>query len=379
MGRFLRGLLLGMGLGLIFAPMRGQEMRRMLSERLQSLRAQLPNSEQLPRPAQQAANQLQEAAKTLREGARQAVTTVREQSPSAAPPAPPAPPAAPPERGPEAPSPVLQSPPPPSIPPGGQSPLPPAPPAQQSVAPPPPAASARTAPPARGEDTGATIELPKQTPKDTSPLSGRATTTAGQTESAQRNADLGSSSVSRDQEPDLDMTPGSPGTATVSSEIIDLPSQGVTSNTATTSASTQSQTAGQGASLNSVPGITSQLASKLAAEGIRTIPQLLERTANKEERTELAQKISLGTNAFRALISRADLMQVSGIDADAATLLQESNVNGCKDLQRRNPENLLATLTETQARKRLGGRIPSLEQLTTWIADAMSVTGSNES
>ena len=37
MGRFLRNVLIGIGIGLLIAPMPGEELRRLLSERFQGL------------------------------------------------------------------------------------------------------------------------------------------------------------------------------------------------------------------------------------------------------------------------------------------------------------------------------------------------------
>lgn len=53
MGSFFRGFLCGMGIGFIIAPMRGQEMRRLVSERLQTLRGSLPDTGQLQQYEQQ--------------------------------------------------------------------------------------------------------------------------------------------------------------------------------------------------------------------------------------------------------------------------------------------------------------------------------------
>jgi hypothetical protein len=47
MGKFLRTILIGVGIGLLIAPMPGQEMRRRLSERFQALLGSLPQNEQL--------------------------------------------------------------------------------------------------------------------------------------------------------------------------------------------------------------------------------------------------------------------------------------------------------------------------------------------
>ncbi|HZO74324.1 MAG TPA: YtxH domain-containing protein [Ktedonobacteraceae bacterium] len=44
MGSFINGVLVGMGISLLFAPMRGEEMRRMLAERTREMRSSSSNN-----------------------------------------------------------------------------------------------------------------------------------------------------------------------------------------------------------------------------------------------------------------------------------------------------------------------------------------------
>lgn len=79
---------------------------------------------------------------------------------------------------------------------------------------------------------------------------------------------------------------------------------------------------------------------------------------------------------LRTLIDRADLLRLPGIGREMATLLEEAGVNGCKDLQRRNPEHLYATLIGTQEGNKSAALTPDLDQLTQWIAEATAITNS---
>lgn len=68
MGSFLRGLLLGVGFSWLIAPMRGQEMRHLISERFQQLRGSLPQAAQLGQVAQQtshSASKIEDEAKNI--------------------------------------------------------------------------------------------------------------------------------------------------------------------------------------------------------------------------------------------------------------------------------------------------------------------------
>src|SRR5262245_8998371 len=58
MGRFLNGVLIGIGIGLLIAPMKREEMRGLVGERYEELRSKLPDNEQLKQAGQQMTSQL---------------------------------------------------------------------------------------------------------------------------------------------------------------------------------------------------------------------------------------------------------------------------------------------------------------------------------
>ena len=80
MNNFLKGLLVGVGIGLLIAPMKGDEMRRMVSERANELRGFLPENEQLTLYRQQVSDRLSQTAGSLKDYAQQAATTVKQAS-----------------------------------------------------------------------------------------------------------------------------------------------------------------------------------------------------------------------------------------------------------------------------------------------------------
>ena len=130
-----------------------------------------------------------------------------------------------------------------------------------------------------------------------------------------------------------------------------------------------------GDSLSTIPGIVLEIQTKLEANGIHTTQNLLSQTATKEERGDLSQRAGVSTHVLKMLTDRADLMRLQGIGSDIAVMLEEAGVNGCKDLRRRNPEHLYVTLEEEQ---HSGNIVPSIEQITEWIAEAMAATSSQE-
>ena len=77
MNNFVKGVLIGVGIGLLVAPMRGEETRRLIGERLGELRGYIPENEQLDLYKQQISDRVSQTAGTLKDYAQQAATTVR--------------------------------------------------------------------------------------------------------------------------------------------------------------------------------------------------------------------------------------------------------------------------------------------------------------
>lgn len=77
MGRFLNGVVVGIGIGLLIAPMRGEEMRRLVGQRYGQLRSNLPEKEQLVQTGQQVAAGLSRTTGALKDAAQQAATRMQ--------------------------------------------------------------------------------------------------------------------------------------------------------------------------------------------------------------------------------------------------------------------------------------------------------------
>src|SRR5260370_1715718 len=77
MKRFIRGVLVGIGIGLLIAPMRGEEMRRLLAERFSEMRGYLPENEQLNQYAQQVSDRVSQTGTNLKDYPQQAVSKVK--------------------------------------------------------------------------------------------------------------------------------------------------------------------------------------------------------------------------------------------------------------------------------------------------------------
>jgi len=78
MNSFIKGMLVGVGVGLLVAPMRGEEMRQRLGERLQEWRGYLPENEQLNQYVQQVSDRVSQASGSLTDLAQQAAGKVKD-------------------------------------------------------------------------------------------------------------------------------------------------------------------------------------------------------------------------------------------------------------------------------------------------------------
>ncbi len=78
MKSFVRGVLVGVGVGLLVAPMKGEEMRRLLVERFAELRGNLSENEQLNQYVQQMSERVTQASSNLKGYAQQAVSKVKD-------------------------------------------------------------------------------------------------------------------------------------------------------------------------------------------------------------------------------------------------------------------------------------------------------------
>ena len=78
MNSFVKGVLVGVGIGLVVAPMRGDEMRQLLSERFQSFRGYLPENEQMNQYMQQVSDRVSQASSDLQGYAQQAASKMKD-------------------------------------------------------------------------------------------------------------------------------------------------------------------------------------------------------------------------------------------------------------------------------------------------------------
>jgi hypothetical protein len=114
-------------------------------------------------------------------------------------------------------------------------------------------------------------------------------------------------------------------------------------------------------------------AAKLKAAGIRSTTTLLQRTSTPRLRKQLEDETGIPLKSILDWANIADLTRVHGIALDYAELLAAVGVDTVRDLQRRNAANLVARMTEQNARKKLVDLLPSEKRVSGWIAAAKTI------
>lgn len=78
MKNFTKGILVGVGVGLLFAPLRGEETRRVLKERFNEWRNSLPEDSRINQYANQVSNRVEQTRGNLQNYAQQAISKVKD-------------------------------------------------------------------------------------------------------------------------------------------------------------------------------------------------------------------------------------------------------------------------------------------------------------
>lgn len=125
--------------------------------------------------------------------------------------------------------------------------------------------------------------------------------------------------------------------------------------------------------LEIIEGIGPVYAAKLREAGIATTEALLKQGASRQGRKELAAKSGLSEAQILEWVNHADLFRIKGIGPEYADLLEAAGVDTVPELAQRNPENLYQKLLEVNAEKKLVRRLPTLEMVKDWVAQAKTL------
>ncbi len=119
-----------------------------------------------------------------------------------------------------------------------------------------------------------------------------------------------------------------------------------------------------------VEGIGPVYAEKLAAAGIKTTEQYLEKCAKPAGRKALAEETGISPKLILTWANHSDLFRINGIAGQFAELLEAAGVDTVKELKHRVPANLHPKLVEVNEQKNLCNRVPSVSELEKMIEQA---------
>ncbi len=124
------------------------------------------------------------------------------------------------------------------------------------------------------------------------------------------------------------------------------------------------------AKLEVVEGIGDVYAQKLRAAGVRGTNDLLKKGSTKQGRQTLAELSGVSEKLVLEWVNHADLFRIKGVGPEYADLLEEAGVDTVPELAQRNPDNLYAKMAEVNAAKKLVRRLPTLNMVKAWVAQA---------
>ena len=104
--------------------------------------------------------------------------------------------------------------------------------------------------------------------------------------------------------------------------------------------------------------------------GISTTEALLKAAATPKQRKELAVETGISPKIILEWANLADLFRVQGVGEEYSDLLEEAGVDTVVELAKRKPENLYAAISKVNDRKKLVRRLPGLDQVKQWVAQA---------
>lgn len=122
-----------------------------------------------------------------------------------------------------------------------------------------------------------------------------------------------------------------------------------------------------------IEGIGDVFAAKLEGAGVPTVEALLAQGGTPAGRKALAEKTELSTDRILEWVNRADLMRIKGVGSEYSDLLEAAGVDTVKELATRRPDNLQAKMVEVNEAKKLVRRVPTLNEVNAWVAEAKTL------
>lgn len=122
--------------------------------------------------------------------------------------------------------------------------------------------------------------------------------------------------------------------------------------------------------LTALAGINVPLYTKFESLGITNVNSLLNAGRTPEERRTLSRSAGISRGRLMGWLGCADLVRVFGISIDYAQMLSAIGVKDVHTLAQHDAEELQMVIKRVNRQKRLVRRVPSIDQLESWIEGA---------
>ena len=124
-----------------------------------------------------------------------------------------------------------------------------------------------------------------------------------------------------------------------------------------------------------IEGVGAAYAEKLAAAGLVTTVQYLEKCATPAGRKALAEETGISDKLILKWANHADLFRVKGVGPQFAELLEAAGVDTVMELAHRKAENLAPKMAEVNAEKKLVRRVPVVAEVQKMVDFAKELPG----
>lgn len=127
------------------------------------------------------------------------------------------------------------------------------------------------------------------------------------------------------------------------------------------------------AGLAAALGLDSNDSDALSNAGIDKASTLLKTASTASGRAALAKETGVDESVIYASVKKIDLMRVKGVGHKYAALLLATGIDSVPELGTRNPANLVAAMTTTNATAAIVEHIPTEAEVSGWVAQAKTM------
>jgi predicted flap endonuclease-1-like 5' DNA nuclease len=135
----------------------------------------------------------------------------------------------------------------------------------------------------------------------------------------------------------------------------------------------EQQPAGRVYALADIEGIGPAYAGKLGALGLKTTDDLLQTAATPKGREDLAVTTGISAKLILRWVNMADLFRIKGVGEEYSDLLEAAGVDTVPELAQRRADNLTQKMAEVNEQRQLVRRLPTQDQVTSWVETAKTL------